>query len=196
MEVSVLLFENFETLDVFGPVEIFGKVTEHISFYSLHGGIISNSHRVSLDTLPLDNIIKGTYVFLIPGGLGTRKQVHNTELINKIKQISTLSVHVLSVCTGSALLAKTGLLNGKRATSNKRSFEWVVSVNEKVDWIKKARWVVDGNFYTSSGVSAGMDMTLGFLADLHGEEFAGAIAIQIEYNWQKDKDLDDFCTSE
>jgi transcriptional regulator GlxA family with amidase domain len=74
-------------------------------------------------------------------------------------------------------------LDGKKATSNKRAFDWVVTQGEKVNWIRKARWTRDGKFYTSAGVSAGMDMTLGFLADIHGIDFARKVAFEIEYNW-------------
>jgi len=194
MNVGVLLFEDFETLDVFGPVEIFGCLKDlyKISFYSLPGGLVINKHGVSIATDKLENINNGVDIFLIPGGYGTRKEVNNILLIDTIRQISELSTHVLTVCTGSAMLAKTGLLNGRKATSNKKSFEWVMSTGEKVDWIRHARWVVDDKYYTSSGVSAGMDMTLGFLSDLHGKEFARKTAFQIEYTWEEDKDHDDF----
>ena len=194
MKVAILLFEDFETLDVFGPVEILGRLKDHyeISFYSQSGGIVKNSHGVAIDTMPLENITEGVDIFLIPGGHGTRKEVNNRTLINSIKQISELSKYVLTVCTGSALLARTGLLDNKVATSNKRAFDWVTTNGKNVRWVKKARWVVDDKYYTSSGVSAGMDMTLGFLKDTHGEAFAKAVAFQIEYNWQQDKDKDDF----
>jgi len=83
------------------------------------------------------------------------------------------------------------LLDGKNATSNKKAFEWVKSINSNVNWIKKARWVVDGKYYTSSGVSAGMDMTLGFIRDCFDEQTAIEIANHIEYIWNSDcsKDL-------
>lgn len=61
-----------------------------------------------------------------------------------------------------------------------------------MQWIKKARWVKDEKFYTSAGVSAGMDMTLGFLNDLHGIEFARSVAFEIEYDWIEDRDDDHF----
>jgi putative intracellular protease/amidase len=194
MEVGVLLFEDFETLDVFGPVEILGRLKDRytIHFYSLTGGQIKNSHGVSIATQTIGNIISGTDIFLIPGGHGTRPQMENALLIDKILQIASLSKYVLTVCTGSALLAKTGLLDGRKATSNKRAFQWVISTNKNVNWIKKARWVVDGKYYTSSGVSAGMDMTLGFLSDLHGLEFARQVSFDIEYNWSEDRDNDNY----
>ena len=90
------------------------------------------------------------------------------------------------------MLAKTGLLNGRRATSNKRAMDWVVSVNPAVNWVHRARWVVDGKFYTSSGVSAGIDMALGFLADRFGQEAAEEAALGAEYLWNRDRDNDPF----
>ena len=83
-------------------------------------------------------------------------------------------------------------MDGRKATSNKIAFDWVTTQGLQVVWIKKARWVVDGKYYTSSGVSAGMDMTLGFLQDRHGIEFARNVAATIEYNWQENKEADDF----
>ncbi len=194
MKVAVLLFYNFETLDVFGPVEILGRLTAHyqISFYSLSGGLIENTHGVSIMTEKLANLGNGAHIFLIPGGYGTRAEVNNILLIDAIRKISQASTYVLTVCTGTSLLARTGLLDGRKATSNKIAFDWVTTQGLNVQWIKKARWVVDGKYYTSSGVSAGMDMTLGFLQDRHGIEFARNVATTIEYNWQENKEEDDF----
>ncbi|SNR47579.1 DJ-1/PfpI family protein [Maribacter sedimenticola] len=193
-EIAFLLFDNYETLDVFGPAEIFGRLTDHyiLRFYSLEGGVVTNRHRVPIMTEKLSTITKKPFAFLIPGGLGTRIEVKNEVLINKIKDVSLSSDYVLTVCTGSALLAKSGLLDDRKATSNKRAFSWVMTNGQEVEWDKKARWKVDGNYYTSSGVSAGMDMALGFLADRHGIDFARNVAWEIEYNWIEDKDNDTF----
>ncbi len=194
MEVVVLLFNEFETLDAFGPVEIFGRLIDKysIKFYSLNGGQIKNKHGVSLWTEKLETLTSDIEIFLIPGGFGTRQEVENKSLIDKIKEISNFSKFVLTVCTGSALLARTGLLDNKNATSNKRAFNWVVTNGRRVIWNKTARWTVDGKYYTSSGVSAGMDMVLGFLSDRHGIEFARKVALEIEYNWIEEKDNDTF----
>jgi putative intracellular protease/amidase len=194
MNVGILLFDEFETLDVFGPVEILGRIKDHfnITFYSLTGGMIHNNHGISIATQKLENTTAGVDIFLIPGGPGSRKEVDNIPLINTIRKISETTQYVLTVCTGSAILARTGLLNGRKATSNKRAFDWVITCGENVQWIRQARWTVDGKYYTSSGVSAGMDMTFGFLSDLHGAEFARKVAYQMEYHWQENKEEDDF----
>lgn len=196
MEVAVLLFDDFETLDVFGPVEIFGRLVDlySIKFYSLSGGQIKNRHGVSILSEKLEVLNTNVEIFLIPGGLGTRKGVDNKLLIDKIKETSNFSKYVLTVCTGSALLARTGLLDNKNATSNKRAFAWVMTNGANVIWNKKARWTVDEKFYTSSGVSAGMDMALGFLSDRHGIKFARKVAFEIEFNWTEDKNKDTFET--
>lgn len=194
MEIAFIMFEDYETLDVFGPAEIFGRLTDlySLKFYSLEGGVISNRHGVPIMTEKLENISESPKMILIPGGMGTREGVSNDLLLTNIKELSKTSEYVLTVCTGSALLAKTGLLDGKAATSNKRAFAWVTNQSDKVNWDKKARWKIDGKFYTSSGVSAGMDMALGFLADRHGLAFARKVAKDIEYNWTEDMDNDNF----
>lgn len=174
MKVNVLLFDNFETLDVFGPVEIFGRMPEdfEIDYYSLTGGIVTSTQGVKIMTKNMGEREDENDLFFIPGGKGTRKEVDNTGLIKVIKETALSSRFVLTVCTGSALLAKTGLLDGWQATSNKRAMEWVMSVREEVEWKRKARWTRDGKYYTSSGISAGMDMALGFIGDLFGKEQA------------------------
>ncbi|MFK7812705.1 MAG: DJ-1/PfpI family protein [Maribacter sp.] len=194
MEIAFIMFYDYETLDVFGPAEIFGRLVDKykLTFYSFDGGVITNRHGVPIMTQKIAAIKNPPNIVLVPGGMGTRKEVNNTELLTAIKELSLASDYVLSVCTGSALLAKSGVLEGKQATSNKRAFSWASSQSDKVDWDKKARWKVDGKYYTSSGVSAGMDMTLGFIADRHGIDFARKVAKEIEYNWIEDKDNDGF----
>lgn len=92
---------------------------------------------------------------------------------------------VMTVCTGSALAAAAGLLDGLRATGNKRAFDWAMSMGEKVLWQRDARWTRDGKFYTAAGVSAGIDMALGFVADHFGRERALSIAEGMEYCWNE-----------
>jgi putative intracellular protease/amidase len=78
-------------------------------------------------------------VLIIPGGKGTRILVDDNEFIQELKNIVEKSTWCLTVCTGSALLAKTGLLDNCEATSNKRAFEWVKANGKNVNWRYKAR---------------------------------------------------------
>lgn len=194
MNLAVLLFENFETLDVFGPVEVFGRLNHsyRIKFYSLHGGQIRNNHGITIITENLNDISEELDIFLIPGGIGTRTEVHNKLLIDKISSVVNTCKYVLTVCTGSALLAKTGVLDHRLATTNKRAFDWVMTNGSMVKWEKTARWMIDGKFYTSSGISAGIDMALSFIGDRHGIELAKQLAIEMEYTWSEDKNNDSF----
>lgn len=195
MDLVVLLYDEFETLDAFGPVEILGKLEEisKISFVSMQGGTILSSQQVPVVTQKLQDFpSEQEYILLIPGGAGTRKEIYNGEFLSEIKRLTSRARFILSVCTGSLLLAKTGLLDSKKATTNKRVYSWVTQQALEVKWVKKARWVKDGNIYTSSGVSAGMDMALGFIADYFGIETAENIKKGIEYIWNSDCEDDIF----
>lgn len=198
MNISILLFEDFETLDVFGPVGIFGHLADkpQIFFYSLAGGMVGNAHGVSIATQKAELLDDGADILLIPGGKGTRGLIDNEEFTGLVRRVGSACNFVLTVCTGSALLAKTGLLDGREATSNKRAFGWVTGISNRVSWKKHARWTVDGKYYTSAGVTAGMDMALGFIADQYGAPQAHEIARHIEYTWIEDPNDDRFSDQE
>jgi putative intracellular protease/amidase len=197
MTFSVILYNGFETMDVFGPVEVVGTLQKFkkdvldIEYYSENGGIVKGSQNTRIDTLPISNIVEEN-IILIPGGFGARQEINNQAFINSLKELSQRAKYVLTVCTGSALLAKTNLLKNLKATSNKISFDWVVEQDNQVNWMRKARWVNDGKYYTSSGISAGIDMTLGFISDIMGQEVADKISHRMEYIWNNDKNFDPF----
>ncbi|WP_085832697.1 DJ-1/PfpI family protein [Clostridium merdae] len=192
MEINVLLFSDFETLDAFGPVEMLGRHSEcHFNFVSSKGGTIHSRQGVPVETCSLDSVSE-TAVLLIPGGKGTRPLVEDRCFLERLRIAAEKSEYCLTVCTGSGLLAKTGLLDDRKATSNKRAMDWAVSVNPKVDWQYSARWVIDGKYYTSSGISAGMDMALGFLCDQFGLDVAEESAASAEYLWNQNREEDPF----
>ena len=192
MDINCLLFNNFETLDLFGPVEVFSKIKAYnLEYFSTQGGVITSAQKTQIvteknDEINLDGIV------IIPGGQGTRVLVNDIDFIETLKRIAEKSAWCLTVCTGSALLAKTGLLDKHNATSNKMAFEWVKGNGKNVHWIYKSRWVVDGKYYTSSGISAGIDMSLGFVFDRFGEEKVKEITKIMEYEWKDNKDKDPF----
>lgn len=193
-DVITVLYDDFETLDVFGPVEVLGTLPDRFNtvFTSLNGGIIKSSQNVPVLTVPFEEPDARTYILLIPGGAGTRLLVKDGVFIDNLRRLADHAEFILTVCTGSILLSKTGMLDGKQATSNKRVFSWTGMESPAVNWVKKARWVKDGNIYTSSGVSAGIDMALGFVADQFGRDTALQIAQTIEYEWHEDPTGDPF----
>ena len=192
MKIHILLFDDFETLDIFGPVEILARVEGHELLYqSLDGGIVRSAQGMEVLTSRIE-ALEPESVLVIPGGRGTRALAGNERFLNGISELVQNADYILSICTGSALLAKAGVLDGLKATSNKKAFEWAKSNSNQVTWVYHARWVNDGKFYTSSGVSAGMDMALGFVRDLYGMETAEKLARDIEYVWNKDSEADPF----
>ena len=193
MDINFLFFENYETLDIFGPIEVFSNIEgAKLSYISMQGGPVKSRQGHEILTKPASSVApKG--VLVVPGGMGTRTLVHDETFLAALKELSDHAEFVLTICTGSGLLAKAGALNRHSATSNKKAFEWAKSTSDQVNWVKKARWVVDGKFYTSSGVSAGIDMALGFVSDQIGETRAREIARNIEYLWNSDKEEDAFC---
>lgn len=131
-------------------------------------------------------------ILLVPGGLGTRRELKNEALLSWLTAQAEKVEYMTSVCTGSALLAKAGLLDGVRATTNKAAYRWATAQGPEVRWQKQARWVEDGRFFTSSGVSAGIDMTLALIQKLHGKETAEKTAAFAEYEWHRDASRDPF----
>ena len=194
--IGVLLFPQCELLDVCGPVEVLGHrlladrqrvvmiAREPGPVASVQGTRLVAEHGFA-DRPPLD-------VLLVPGGQGTRSEVDDAALIAWIAATAATTPLVTSVCTGAALLARAGVLDGRRATSNKRAFDWVVSQGPRVEWVRKARWVEDGKLWTSSGVSAGIDMALALVARLVDAATADLIAHMIEYTRHADPDDDPF----
>src|SRR5262249_57102906 len=94
-------------------------------------------------------------ILLVPGGFGTRRAVNDEAFLAKLTAASRTAWLTATVCTGSALLARTGLMDGRPATSNKIAWDWVMAQGPRVLWRRQARWVDDGDLVTSSRVSAG-----------------------------------------
>jgi transcriptional regulator GlxA family with amidase domain len=194
--VGVVLFEGFELLDVFGPCEAYGISDLGGAFRiamvaDKAGPIASAQGPQAVAEFAFDNCPRLDLI-LVPGGIGTRREVENAALISWLRARADQAELVTSVCTGAALLARAGLLDGRRATTNKRTFAWVQSQGPKVDWIRQARWVEDGKFATSSGVSAGIDMALAIIARLVSAEIAEQAAIAMEYEWHRNAAWDPF----
>jgi len=193
---GVVLFEGFELLDVFGPLEAWGMLANmgkcKITTVSERSGAVTSAQGPKAIAEFGFNDCPHLDLILIPGGIGTRKEISNRVLLDWLTSRAEKAEVVTTVCTGTAILAHTGLLDGRRATTNKRAFKWVAEQRANVNWVREARWVEDGKFATSSGVSAGIDMALAVMARLYGAQTAEAIAIAMEYEWHRDANWDPF----
>ena len=191
--IGIIIYPGFEVLDVYGPLEMWANVAGFdVLLIAEEAGPIRSAQgtesvaKYSFATAPALDIL------MVPGGFGTRAQLENPALLSYLVKANADTVYTASVCTGSALLAKAGLLDGHRATSNKRFFSLAEAQSDTVEWVPEARWVESGKMFTSSGVSAGMDMALGLVAHIKGEMDAIELASAVEYVWHKEADLDPF----
>jgi transcriptional regulator GlxA family with amidase domain len=194
--VGVVLYPDFEVLDVFGPVEMWGYVPDfHVIFLAQRAGPILSHQKVSVvadfsfETTPQLDIM------MVPGGLGSFPEMKNPVMLDFIRAQDRRTELTTSVCSGSWLLAQAGLLEGRRATSNKLFFSTATGLPAKVEWVKHARWVVDGKYITSSGVSAGTDMALAVAARFRGRDAASGLARSLEYEWIEDPNNDPFAVA-
>jgi transcriptional regulator GlxA family with amidase domain len=192
--MAALVFPGFQTLDYFGPIEMLGGFRDEIKLFTVakEPDPVPSRHgqRICVDRILAE---KTDYDLLfIPGGDSAIVAAEDEEIIRWIRDVTESAERVMAVCTGTILLGMTGVLDGKRATTNKLDFTSTVHLAPKVDWVKKARWVEDGKFFTSSGVSAGMDMALAVAEDLFGRERAEEMAEGCEYTWHSDADWDPF----
>lgn len=194
--VGIVLYEGFEVLDVYGPVEMWGYVKEFkvITVAEKSGPVRSTQGVETVAQYSFDDC-PPLQILMVPGGLGTLIELDNETLLSFLRARHGETEITTSVCSGSVLLARAGILDGHKATSNKLFFDRAVAQSSKVDWIREARWVDDGKVITSSGVSAGMDMALHLVRRLYGEARAQQIALGAEYIWNQDAANDPFAKS-
>lgn len=199
--LGALLYPGFEMLDLFGPLEMFsmlGTQVVRVHIIAEQPGAVAAAFGPEVGAGPK---VVADYGFgdapaldglLVPGGFGTVPALDNDALLDFIRERAATAKIVASVCTGSALLAKAGVLDGRRATSNKQFFDLARSQSDRVEWVERARWVEDGPFFTSSGVSAGTDMSLAVIDRLFGAEAADTVMKAAEYTWHREADDDPF----
>lgn len=192
-QIGIVLFDQFETFDVFGPVEMWGGMPDYeIVMVSQQGGLVRSSQGIETQTAYSFETAPQFDILMVPGGMGTRSEINNAAMLAFIQKQDKATQWTVSVCTGAALLAKAGVLKQRRATSNKLAFDFVVAQDEDVLWQKQARWVFDGKYVTSSGVSAGTDMALALVEKLYNRDQAESIAHWTEYVWNSDPTIDPF----
>lgn len=192
--ISIILFPGFELLDVFGPVEFFAFVEDYsLEFLSSDGAPVKSSQGVEIiATGSFMDLQENPDILMVPGGQGTRALSKNIEFLMWLRDAGRESQIIMSVCTGAALLAAAGLLDGYRATTNKRAYKWVTSHGSQVNWIRHARWIQDDNRWSSSGIAAGIDMAAAFIRHEYGEEFLASITQRMESEVSQDYSYDPF----
>lgn len=193
--VGILIFDDVEILDVAGPFEVFAVtrlneeqrlqqsspfkvylISETIKQITAIGGL-RLTPDVSISECPeLDLLI-------IPGGWGTRKESKNKILLNWISnQFFTGKDRLIaSVCTGSCLLGKAGLLDGRDATTHWQAFDFLQESAPKAQILKNVRFTLIEPIFTSAGVSAGIDLALRIVSHFFGTKVGQATARHMEY---------------
>ena len=183
--IGVLLFDDAEELDFVGPYEALSMFAKYIDkewrvvTVSQSGGPVRAGHDlrvlpdVSFESCPpLD-------VLLVPGGLGTRKEVDNETLIDFVRRQGEGCQWVTSVCTGAFILSRAGFLKGRRATTHWGAMDRLREEPEIE--VVEGRFVQDGNVITAAGVSAGIDMALYLIGQLKDAEAARNVQKLMEY---------------
>jgi transcriptional regulator GlxA family with amidase domain len=191
--VGILLFNDVEVLDFCGPFEVFSvtrlneeKRRQEPSPFSLvlvaekKEPIVTAGGMRVLPDYDLEDCPQ-LDILVVPGGLGTREEINNARLLawiaDRSKRVETLA----SVCTGSMLLGKAGLLEGKRATTHWRALDWMQELFPTTKVERRLHFVEDGNLITSAGISAGIDMALKVVSSHFGEAVARTTARNMEY---------------
>jgi transcriptional regulator GlxA family with amidase domain len=184
MTFGILIFPQVEELDFVGPWEIATMwrqvaqgpdclvVAQHAAPVVCAKGLSVNPHLAMADCPQLE-------VLLVPGGQGTRTEVHNQVLLDFVASQARGCQAVLSVCTGAFVLHAAGLLAGKRATTHWGSLARLRALGDVQ--VVEERFVHDGTVWTSAGVSAGIDLTLAYIAHVAGADAAGKVQLAAEY---------------
>ncbi|KAF2102516.1 class I glutamine amidotransferase-like protein [Rhizodiscina lignyota] len=204
----MLVFRGFEPMDVFGPIEALLTLSR---YYKMNIALLSetmdpvdtrpptaagnplnsNVFQQVLPTHTLKTAPKDLEVLIIPGEAGSRSPLLN-DTIAYIAETYPKLKYLITVCTGSLLAAKAGVLDGKHATTNKAAWYSIVKQRPQVNWVSHARWTVDGNIWTSSGISAGIDITLAFIECQFGNMTATKVANFMEYERHTNAEWDPF----
>ena len=177
INVGIFIFDEVEVLDFAGPFNPFTVSIDKKSLTATGGLKIIADY--TFNNFPKIDIL------IVPGGYGTRTLLNNEILLKWIKAVSDKANITASVCTGSLLLAKAGLLEGKRATTHWGAIEALKSISKDIQVITERR-VVNDEIITSAGVSSGIDMAFMIVENLYGEEVASDTSKYIEFHRSKE----------
>ncbi len=186
--ISLLIFDDVEVMDFAGPFEVFSVTNElhdyeyfDIKVVAKNKVPVISKNRLSINPDLSISDIKESDILIIPGGDGTRLVLEDSEVLNWIHIISQNAELTLSICSGSLILAKAGLLNGMKATTHHEVFETLASISPNTQIERGVRFVDNGKIITSAGISAGIDMSLHVISRLYGEQVSKATSTYMEY---------------
>jgi transcriptional regulator GlxA family with amidase domain len=185
MIFGFLIFPGLEELDLVGPWEMitlwskFAQGPEKCLMVAEKPGPVICAKGMSINPHVTFNDCPQLDYLLVPGGEGTRQEVDNRILVQFVANQAKHCQAVLSVCTGSFILHRAGLLSNRRATTHWASRQLLKALGD-VELVEE-RIVRDGNIWTSAGVSAGIDLALAFIESSAGEKTAGRIQLGAEY---------------
>jgi putative intracellular protease/amidase len=183
MKIAILLFDHFTALDAVGPYEVLGRLPDaELTFVAEEKGLVrSDTGRLALQADATLDETSAVDILVVPGGPGQSAQMENKALHAWIRAVDSTSHWTTSVCTGSLILAATGLLKDKKATTHWLAMEQL----EKHGAIPtEERVVTEGKYVTAAGVSAGIDMALTLMGRIAGDLRAQAIQLVMEYDPQ------------
>jgi transcriptional regulator GlxA family with amidase domain len=196
--VGIVVFPNVEVLDFCGPFEVFSVTRldearrreepspfEVLLVAEQPGPVVATGGLRVLPDVTLESC-PPLDILVVPGGWGTRTEIDNPRLLAWIAERARQAETVTSVCTGSMLLGRAGLLDGRRATTHWRSLDWMRQSFPTVTVEDKLHVVEQGNVLTSAGISAGIDLALRVVARYHGEAVGRATARNMEYPFPDD----------
>jgi transcriptional regulator GlxA family with amidase domain len=178
--IAFLMFDNFTALDVIGPYEILSKIpNSKVYFVGLEAKIYTDGKGLTIKVDYSLEDIKSPDILLIPGGQGIDSLLNDNRLLDWIRNTHKTSKWTTSVCSGALLLASSGILEGKTATTHWNRKEQLKQYGVN---IVNERYHKDGKIITSAGVSAGIDMALYLLSLVTNDNYAKAVQLGIEYD--------------
>ncbi|KAF9256051.1 class I glutamine amidotransferase-like protein [Marasmius fiardii PR-910] len=198
VEFGVVLFPAFQALDVFGPLDALNMLSykypmnlhlisatlDPVSTKPRNASFNPFNSNVSESVVPthtFTNPPEKLDVLIIPGGTGVLVPDTISSTVDFIKKTYPSLQYLITVCTGSHLAARAGVLDNRNATSNKAVWSWREGLGDNTNWISHARWVADGNIWSTSGVSAGIDGTFAWMEEVYGNDTATEVANSMEY---------------
>lgn len=182
MKIAILIYNGITMLDAIGPYEVLSNIegAEVFLVAKRKGEIKSDTGFVTLKAKYNFKDIKEADILLIPGStIAFINVMKDVKTLNWIKKIDATTQYTTSVCSGSIILAKTGLLSNLKATSHWKTMPLLKEYNVIPT---KERVVKDGKYITAAGVSAGIDMALVLCEELIGEDETKAIQLILEYD--------------